>query len=69
MCHSDATRNPRILDVENLLAVARLLNGVQIEYSDFTAIEPFVDDETFVSFDSDPKRRGPISEILILNYK
>jgi DNA adenine methylase len=44
-------KNPRILDVENLRAVARLLNGVQIEYSDFTAIEPFVDEKTFVYFD------------------
>jgi len=44
-------RNPRILDVENLRAVARLLQGVQIAYGDFKAIEPYVDEEAFVYFD------------------
>ena len=44
-------KTPRILDVENMRAVARLLNGVQIGHGDFTAIEPFVDEKTFVYFD------------------
>lgn len=43
--------NPRLLDADNLRAVSRLLQGVSIIYDDFTAIEPNVDDATFVYFD------------------
>jgi DNA adenine methylase len=43
--------NPRLLDAENLRAVSRLLQGITITCGDFTAIERWVDPETFVYFD------------------
>lgn len=43
--------NPRVLDADNLRAVARSLQGVSITCGDFTAIEPQVDGTTFVYFD------------------
>jgi DNA adenine methylase len=44
-------RNPRLLDERNLRAVAGLLQGVQIRFSDFEAIEEWVDPNTLVYFD------------------
>jgi len=43
--------NPRLLDADNLRTVSRLLQGVSINYGDFTAIESNVDAATFVYFD------------------
>jgi DNA adenine methylase len=44
-------KNPRLVDPDNLRAVARLLQGVRLEYGDFELVEQFVDGHTFVYFD------------------
>lgn len=44
-------KNPMILDEENLLNVSMGLSKVKILSGDFTNVEKFVDDKTFVYFD------------------
>lgn len=44
-------KNPMILDEENLLNVSKALSNVKIFSGDFTSVESFVDDKTFVYFD------------------
>lgn len=56
--------NPKILDEENLRAVSQLLKKTEIILGDFSCIEPFVDDSTFVYFD--PPYR-PISKTANFN--
>ena len=43
--------NPTILNEDNLLAVSKSLEGVNIESTDFAAIKESVDSESFVYFD------------------
>lgn len=43
--------NPTILDEDNLRAVSKSLEGVNIESTDFAAIKESVDSESFVYFD------------------
>lgn len=44
-------KNPTILDVDNLLKVSEALSNVTILNGDFTIIEEYVDEKTFVYFD------------------
>jgi DNA adenine methylase len=44
-------KNPRICDVDNLLAVSKILDKTEIIFGDFTKCESFVDRKTFVYFD------------------
>lgn len=42
---------PRICDAENLAAVSRALQGVELVQGDFMACDDFIDSDTFVYFD------------------
>lgn len=44
-------KNPAICRAAHLQAASRALQGVHIEEGEFTACEPFVDEQTFVYFD------------------
>jgi DNA adenine methylase len=44
-------KNPRLADPANLRAVARLLQGVRLEYGDFEQVGAWIDGQTFVYFD------------------
>ena len=44
-------KNPKILDEENLLAVSHTFQSAKILLGDFSIIEKYVDDKTFVYFD------------------
>ncbi len=44
-------KNPKILDEENLLAVSHTFKSAKILLGDFSIVEKYVDDKTFVYFD------------------
>lgn len=44
-------KNPRLVDAENLRAIAHLLQNVQIQFGDFEALEDSIDAHTLVYFD------------------
>ena len=46
-----AYSRPRICDADNLMAVARVLQGVELVRGDFTACDDLIDEGTFVYFD------------------
>jgi DNA adenine methylase len=52
-------KNPTILDEETLLSVSHVFNSAKLIWGDFSEIEPYVDENTFVYFD--PPYR-PISQ-------
>jgi DNA adenine methylase len=52
-------KRPIICDIENLAAVSKLLQGVNIIHGDYTQCRNFIDDKTFAYFD--PPYR-PLSE-------
>lgn len=44
-------KNPKILDEENLRAVSHTFKSAKLILGDFSVVEPFVDENTFVYFD------------------
>ena len=44
-------KNPKICDIDNLRRVSKLLQNVTILCGDYTCVEQYIDESTFVYFD------------------
>lgn len=59
-------KNPLICDVENLQAISKLLQNVEIKYGDYSLCKEYINEKTFVYFD--PPYRPLLENKSFVNY-